>query len=205
MKNLRKFANEAEYSAATLNYPAVSWVTATDGVHFDKSAPAPVVISQEVNSPDEETFRFYNCGSSTPLASIDSITLNDEAVSTATCSTNLNSPSGVYTAEYMLKGTTIGEEFSGNLAFGGSSDAEPIEMLIPSNVTSVQYLPQNLVGGTLIINRRTPPTVVCALSGTVCHMMFVPDEAINAYSNWVDFVEMSVIYPLSEYEGNLPV
>lgn len=37
--NLKKFTTEAEYSAATLNYPAVSWVTATDNVYFDKTNP----------------------------------------------------------------------------------------------------------------------------------------------------------------------
>ena len=35
MNNLKKFATEADYNAATLNYPAVSWVTGTDTVHFD--------------------------------------------------------------------------------------------------------------------------------------------------------------------------
>lgn len=40
MNNLRKFSTEADYSAATLNYPAVSWVTATDNVYFNKTAPA---------------------------------------------------------------------------------------------------------------------------------------------------------------------
>lgn len=38
--NLKKFSTEADYSAATLNYPAVSWVTGTNSVHFDKAAPA---------------------------------------------------------------------------------------------------------------------------------------------------------------------
>lgn len=38
--NLRKFQNEAEYSAATLNYPAVSWVVNGE-VHFDKTSPIP--------------------------------------------------------------------------------------------------------------------------------------------------------------------
>lgn len=38
--NLKKFSTEADYNAATLNYPAVSWVTGTDAVHFDKTAPA---------------------------------------------------------------------------------------------------------------------------------------------------------------------
>ena len=41
MNNLRKFTTEAEYTAATLNYPSVSWVTSTDVVHFDKESPTP--------------------------------------------------------------------------------------------------------------------------------------------------------------------
>lgn len=41
MNNLRKFTTESEYTAATLSYPSVSWVVATDAVHFDKTAPTP--------------------------------------------------------------------------------------------------------------------------------------------------------------------
>jgi len=41
--NLKKFSTESDYQSATLNYPAVSWVTSTDAVHFDKSAPTPQV------------------------------------------------------------------------------------------------------------------------------------------------------------------
>lgn len=39
MNNLRKFTTEAEYTAATLNYPSVAWVTSTDAVYFDKTEP----------------------------------------------------------------------------------------------------------------------------------------------------------------------
>ena len=39
-RNLRRFNTEADYSAATLNYPAVSWVTGANAVHFDATAPA---------------------------------------------------------------------------------------------------------------------------------------------------------------------
>lgn len=41
MNNLRKFNTVTDYQAAQLNYPAVSWITATDGVYFDKTAPTP--------------------------------------------------------------------------------------------------------------------------------------------------------------------
>ena len=36
MDNLRCFNTEADYSAATLNYPAVSYVVSGDTVHYDK-------------------------------------------------------------------------------------------------------------------------------------------------------------------------
>lgn len=39
MRNLRKFNTEAEYTAATLNYPSVSWITDNDSFHYDKSEP----------------------------------------------------------------------------------------------------------------------------------------------------------------------
>lgn len=41
MRNLRKFNTEADYSAATLNYPAVSWIVSADTVVYDKSEPTP--------------------------------------------------------------------------------------------------------------------------------------------------------------------
>lgn len=37
--NLKKFATEADYNSATLNYPAVSWIVAGNTVICDKSAP----------------------------------------------------------------------------------------------------------------------------------------------------------------------
>lgn len=59
--NLKKFSTEYDYQSATLNYPAVSWVTSTDAVHFDKTAPTPSVAKAVayfsngdiVNVPDD--------------------------------------------------------------------------------------------------------------------------------------------------------
>lgn len=39
MDNLRKFDTYADYSAATLNYPAVSWIVSGNTVEFDAEAP----------------------------------------------------------------------------------------------------------------------------------------------------------------------
>ena len=68
MNNLRKFSTEADYSAATLNYPAVSWVTATDNVYFNKTAPTPTMlgdlkITYNVTSTSEPTTLFSGGGS----------------------------------------------------------------------------------------------------------------------------------------------
>lgn len=41
MRNLRKFNTEAEYSAATLNYPSVAWIVSGDTFHYDKTEPTP--------------------------------------------------------------------------------------------------------------------------------------------------------------------
>ena len=65
MNNLKKFSTEAEYGSATLNYPAVSWVTATDNVHFDKSGSTPTVNDKVMiasyNGEGLGRFAFYNC------------------------------------------------------------------------------------------------------------------------------------------------
>ena len=64
--NLRKFQNEAEYSAATLNYPAVSWVVNGE-VHFDKTAPATfggLTVKYNIEDPTVEVQLFNGGGSS---------------------------------------------------------------------------------------------------------------------------------------------
>ena len=45
MRNLRKFNTEAEYSAATLNYPSVAWIVSGDTFHYDKEEPQPEPIT----------------------------------------------------------------------------------------------------------------------------------------------------------------
>ena len=65
--NLRKFQNEAEYSAATLiNYPAVSWVVNGE-VHFDKTAPIPfggLTVKYNIEDPTLEIGLFNGGGDS---------------------------------------------------------------------------------------------------------------------------------------------
>lgn len=209
MDNLKKFANEAEYSAATLNYPAVSWVVSGDTVHFDKEAqidtPKLLIGVEWVNTNEGDNFTLYNCESTTPLQSIDDIILDNTTVGTGSCYIYTEGAT-YHMAQYALKGTVVGEEFAGGLAFGSASDAEGFEMLIPSQVTEIDYLPTNNISA-LVIEATTPPSISYTSSDfDNVDEIYVPDDFVNTYkaaSGWGDV--LSKIFPISDYSGNLPV
>lgn len=71
MRNLRKFNTEAEYSAATLNYPAVSWIVSADTVVYDKTEPTPpepayggLTVKYYIADPSTEVTLFNGGGAS---------------------------------------------------------------------------------------------------------------------------------------------
>lgn len=213
MNNLKKFATEADYSAATLNYPAVSWVVSGDTVHFDKTAP--VVVNDKVmmawHSPSDETsgkdITLWNGGASIiPTDYFDSLTLNDADVMSTIGGDgtlhNYSTPDTDYLVKYeLINDTTITDIFSGNLGGGWGSDASSVDFLIPSQVTEIQSLPLNV--GNVVIEAATPPTVSVDWSDFVGDI-YVPDNAVSVYQTaWSD--ASSSIYPISEYQGNLPV
>jgi hypothetical protein len=112
MNNLKKFSTEAEYQQASLNYPAVSWVTDTDNVHFDKSGSTPTVNDKVMiasyGGSGENNFIFYNCEASSS-SDITSITLDDVAVEPITCKTESSyDAEQVHVAKYTLNTTTVG-------------------------------------------------------------------------------------------------
>ena len=217
MNNLKKFSTEADYSAATLNYPAVSWVTATDNVHFDKSAPTPPTptVNDKVmmawHSPSDvqsgKDIVLVNGGSSfTPTDYFDSLTLNDvdvmDTIGVGGTLENYSTPDTDYLVKYdLIADTTITHIFSGDLGGGWGSSAEKVDFLIPAQVTEIQSLPQNV--GNLVIEAATPPTTSLdwsSFSGAI----YVPDNAVSVYQNAWGAVS-GVINPISEYQGNLPV
>lgn len=212
MNNLKKFATEADYSAATLNYPAVSWVTATDNVHFNKTAP--VVVNDKVMllttaHDNGDDIVLYNAGSSPAEPYFISITVNDEPVPNPN-STNLLEDVGVagepYLIKYELTNTIIDEWFTGDLGAYGSA-TQPGEVLIPSQITEVNHLPSNVytAGAKVVCEPTTPPTIDFGTSGLDNAILYVPDASVNAYmeaSGWNSFAQIS---PISQYSGNLPV
>ena len=215
MNNLKKFATEADYSAATLNYPAVSWVTATDNVHFDKTAP--VVINDKVmmawHSPSDEPAGkdvvLWNGGASAlPEDLFNSLTINNvDVISDLTSDGtlhNYSTPDTDYLVKYELinDDTTITDIFSGDLGGGWGSGAGNVDFLIPSQVTEIQSLPNN--AGNIVVEAATPPTASIDWSSIHGKVFYVPDNAVSVYQTaWNQVV--GNIYPISEYQGNLPV
>lgn len=206
MDNLRKFQTEADYTAATLNYPAVSWVVSGDTVHYDKEA-APVandkVIMAAYSGTGEGTFTFFNCEASSS-GDITSILFNDVEVNPITCDTTSQvDASQTHIAKYTLNTTSVGDWLSGDLGCGAASSPSKLDILIPSQITHIAGMPSN--AENLVIEATTPPTTDMNQSA-FAHPVYVPDSALSAYQNdatwgeWDDYLK-----PLSQYSGVLPV
>ena len=202
--NLKKFTNQAEYEAATLNYPAVSWIVSGDTVHFDKTAPLQndkILMSFTTDSGDH--FVFYNCEAS-DAGDITSISVDDVAVTPIACNSTGDTEEALHIIKYGLNTTVIGDWFSGELGSNGSN-APTVEILIPEQITEIGHLPANSQDAVVIL-ATTPPTLT--LDGSAWHPMaiYVPDNAVNTYkaaSGWIQ--KESDIHPISDYQGNLPV
>ena len=210
MNNLKKFSTETEYTAATLNYPAVSWVTATDNVHFDKSGSTPTVNDKVMiasyGGGGLGKFIFYNCEASTS-SDITAITLDDVAVEPITCQTASQSlDTGLlHIAKYDLSATTVGDWCSGNLGCMFSSNYAHVDILYPSQITKIiGGLPENTKN--IVVEAETPPYIEGLGSSFNGDGIYVPESAVNTYksaSEWNTF--SNIIHPISEYQGNLPV
>lgn len=213
MNNLKKFATEAEYTAATLNYPAVSWVTATDNVHFDKSGSTPTVNDKvmllTIATADGDDIVLYNGGLSPAEPFFVSITVNDEPVPSPNSTHSLSDvcvDGEPYLIKYELTSTIIDDWFAGDLGAYGSA-AQIGEVLIPSQITEVKQFPSNVqyAGAKVVCEATTPPNVDFGTSGLDNAILYVPDASVNAYmevNGWNSFAQ---ILPISQYSGNLPV
>ena len=215
--NLRKFQTEADYSAATLSYPAVSWVTSGDTVHFDKSGSTPTVNDKIIacglfgQSGNDVGLSMYNeYATTSPSTYFSSITVNDVELNpiTSNISRKVEANEAI-TAKYGVTSTAITDCFATEILGGSSPSPDVFEFLIPSQITSIESFPMNLIDA-LVIEATTPPTIESSASSSLQlkedGKIYVPDSAVNTYKSasvWGDYT--SRIYPISEYQGNLPV
>lgn len=215
MNNLRKFATEAEYSAATLNYPAVSWIVSGDTLHYDLSGDTPTPSAPAI----KVAFTMDECGNGKTMAICDTgeavdglsaITVNGEDVDISSSEIYIDvSANTEYLIEYFLKDdTTHGSYMFSNLhtPWGCASATIMYDVLFPEQITSVSSLDANdNVNNVILLS----PTVVTVGDLTSSHMpvkVYVPDNMVNSYkSAWESYLVDDYVYPLSEYEGNIPV
>lgn len=209
MNNLKKFSTESEYASATLNYPAVSWVTGTDTVHFDKTS---LVANNKVKLAftadaccEGKTFGVIG---STALSSLNGITVNGEPLTPGSSDASISLAANTdYLIEYELKDgvTNVNDWFALNPVLGCSSMNIKYDLLFPSQVTTVTGLHDG--GGiinNLLLEETTPPSVTFNTSSYP--NVYVPDSAVNTYKSaegWSSIVEH--IFPISDYEGDIPV
>lgn len=212
--NLRRFNTESEYQQASLNYPAVSWITATDNVHFDKTAPTPTVNDKVMiawtsgDGAQGTDIVLWNGGLSLPPTDLfNSLTVNDVDVMSTVGQDgtleNYSTSDTDYLVKYeLIDDSTITDIFSGELGGGWGSSVGKVDFLIPSQVTEIQTLPSNV--GNLVVEAETPPTQSLDWSSMHDVDFYVPDNAVSVYQTaWNQVV--GNIYPISEYQGNLPV
>ena len=205
--NLKKFNTEADYSAATLNYPAVSWVTGTNAVHFDATAPADLskVMMAFQSTTASQNVILWNSGASLePEELFTDLTVNDvdvmgdlDASGTLGSYTQANT---TYVAKYgLVDDTNIDSAFSGSLGINGLF----AEFFIPSSVTSIESFPDN--ANKVVINNETVPTISFDFSSMNDTDLYVPDSALSAYQTAIGGYWLGTINGISDYSGNLPI
>ena len=59
----------------------------------------------------------------------------------------------------------------------------------------------------MVIEATTPPYIDSTWTSVLGSntLIYVPDEAVSTYENHADWSSFEHIYPISEYQGNLPV
>lgn len=205
--NLKKFTTEAEYTAATLNYPAVSWVTSGDTVHFDKTAPAPV--NHKIKIAFSTTTGATGTNAAVPadaelLQNVNSVTVNGVPITPGGSDITFPLTDNTdYLVEYDLMAnlTDVSDWF--NEIYIPTGDK--FDILFPAQVSTVTSISIGI--NNLILENTTPISYEAAGSdlGDVIGI-FVPTEAVNTYkttSGWDEFA--NIIQPISDYQGNIPV
>lgn len=196
-RNLRKFQNEAEYSAATLNYPAVSWVVNGE-VHFDKTAPIPpfggLTVKYNITDTTSEITLFNGGGgSSTSESSSESGSgsggggaLPTRMIVDGVEETPINTwrfeTAGEHIVQYEFEDNTVTQDFIQNVA---DSIPDATEVIVGTDITiigSAAFNNSYLTSATCL--SATPPIIGDTIvfgGGSLNYPIYVPASAVDTY------------------------
>ena len=150
MRNLRKFNTEAEYSAATLNYPSVAWIVSGDTFHYDKEEPQPepayggLTVKYYIADPSVEVTLFNGGGASSSSSGSDSgsggggampTTMIVDGVEETPINTWRFETSGEHIVQYAFENNII------NVSFYGIN--EITEVVVGDDITEIATLTNN--------------------------------------------------------------
>ena len=189
--NLRKFNTEADYQSAQLNYPAVSWVTATDGVHFDKTAPTPtfggLTVYYYIEDPSVE-FTLFNGGGSSESSSESGSGGGGGALPT-TMIVDGNSETPINTWRFQTAGQHIVQyTFENNEIPQGFLDAINVakEVIVGTDIVGIGSTAFNVKLTSATFLSTTPPSIadMSTFGGGAyeqSYPIYVPSSAVNTY------------------------
>jgi hypothetical protein len=190
--NLKKFSTEADYSAATLNYPAVSWVSGTNSVHFDATAPATFggltvhyLIDQSVASVNVNLF---NGGGDSESGGGDSESggggvlpsaMYVDGVEETVVNSWLFETVGEHIVQYEFEDNTIPESF-----LDGVHTAKNVT--VGTDIIGISALAFNLNLTSASVEATTPPTIADenSFGGGAYgqnYPIYVPTSAVSTY------------------------
>lgn len=211
--NLKKFQTDAEYSAATLNYPAVSWVVSGDTIHFDKTEPTPPTFQGKwLATYTGGTTASAECDSTSAISQ-NEITLEDiESVEIGNCVTSIGDsafengsftsvtiPNSVTSIGFMafyscvnLTGITIPDSVT-SIGTYALYSCQFSSVTIPDSVTYIGEAAFKYCGNltSVTVNATTPPTLERGMDGTFDGTpiaegegyIYVPAASVTAYQS----------------------